>query len=167
MTLLQLVVMSLVGLSGSLAPVNASASEYRDSTYGFSLAPPAFERASESQQNVQVALFAGPAIDGFGPNCNVQIQNADLTLEQYEDLTNQQFKSAGWIVHQRVDQMVSGKPALRWHYSGSLRGKDFEWVAVVVAAQKRFYLLTCTALKEQFATSAAVFEKSIDSFRVE
>ncbi|MEO8672184.1 MAG: hypothetical protein ABI411_12780 [Tahibacter sp.] len=154
-----------LGVCSVLLASVSIAGEYRDTGLGFSLQPPAFVPGTKPGM-IQPVIFSASPSDGFAPNCNVQVQNADLSIQRYEELTNQQFKSAGWVVSERISTAVSGKPALRWHYSGALRGKEFEWVAVVIAVPKRFYLMTCTALKEHFAENAAVFDNSLASFKV-
>lgn len=141
------------------------AGEYVDTANGFRLDSPDF--GAVQTLGAQVLTIAGPPEKGFSPNCNVQIQVMGGTLDEYEELSLRQFESAGWSMIEASRLTVDGKPAVRWHYRGSMRGVDFEWLSVAVERSGQFLLLTCTALKEHYAKSAELFERTTASFRVE
>ena len=154
----------LLAGSTSVAP-EAHGATYRDEANGFSLDAPRFAGATAGAS--QVLTIAGPNIDGFSPNCNVQIQFMDGSLADYEKLSAGQFESLGWTMIDSRPTKISNRPALRWHYAGQMRGNDFEWLAVVVARESKFYLLTCTARAATFKDFREAFEQSIESFAID
>jgi len=158
--IMKLIFLLLIAVSGKV-----DASEYRDTSNGFSLQIPQFDAIDSL--SAQVLTIAGPPTRGFAPNCNVQIQAVNMSLDDFVELTLRQFEGAGFEVIESSRIGISGRDAQRWHYNGSLHGTEFEWLAVVVPKSNRFFLLTCTALKDKYEETATIFEDTIQSFRVD
>jgi hypothetical protein len=143
----------------------ACAGTYRDEANGFSLSAPVLGPVSSGSS--QVLTIAGPQSEGFASNCNVQIQHMDGSLKDYEQLSLGQFKQLGWTMLSSSRTEVSGHTAIRWHYTGEMRGLKFEWLSVVTAREGKFYLLTCTSKKSTSKKDMPAFEATISSFAVQ
>ncbi len=152
-------------LLGTTVGTAVFAAEYRDGANGFRLDLPSF--GSVDKLGAQVLTVAGPPVNGFSPNCNVQVQSMSGSLEEYEALTLKQFDSLGFTLIESTRVAAGARPSIRWHYSGTLRGVEFEWLAVAIERSDQFLLLTCTALKDAYDEVAETFERTVASFRVE
>lgn len=142
---------------------SAEAVVYRNAEYGFSLKPPPFPAETAFGIGATPVTFQGAAKDGVAPNCNVQIQNVNLTPAQYKELSLNQFNVIGLSMRAEEDRKVSGKEAFFWRYGGA----GVEAVALVVFATKRVYLVTCLASVSNFAKEEARFMGAINSFALE
>ena len=161
-----LVILPLVAAAVLAAPVPPfRASSYTDELYGFSVQAPTFPRAAEGTTVIPV-IFMAPAESGFSSNVNIQIQNVDMTMKEYMELTHRQFKGAGMTVLSEVRKKVGDRNAVEISYEGVQGGRRMKWIALAVAGEKKIYLLTCTALKDQFAKIEKAFRKCIESFKL-
>ena len=98
---------------------SAEAVVYRNAEYGFSLKPPPFPAETAFGIGATPVTFQGAAKDGVAPNCNVQIQNVNLTPAQYKELSLNQFNVIGLSMRAEEDRKVSGKEAFFWRYGGA------------------------------------------------
>ncbi len=160
-----LVVLSLLATSIRTDAIGPAAGHFDDPQFGFSVDLPAIG-GSRSATVVQRLTVAGPAADGFAPNCNVQIQRTDMDLDAYLATTRKQFESVGVQLLETERRTVSGLPASRLHYAGDLAGRHLRFVALAVIGGDQVWLVTCTALAESFHRHEAAFLELIDSFTV-
>jgi hypothetical protein len=126
---------------------------------GFSIAP---LDAAPAQVPVQVLMMWLPPGDGFAANVNVQIQPYKGTIEEYVALTLQQMKDAGFKV---VQQQVAGKSAAIFECAGEMQKQALHWYARAEQSAGKVYLITATALEQQWAKDAAKLKACVDSFR--
>ncbi len=126
---------------------------------GFSIAP--LDVAQEGPH--QVLFMMLPATESFAPNVNVQIQPFSGTIEEFVSLSRQGFDAAGLQVSgERI-----GKGAVTWEYSGDYEGRNLRWYAAAHVGDGRVYVVTATALEQQWDTVAADLKECVDSFRLE
>jgi len=140
-------------------------SVYTDGLYGFSIQAPAFPKAGKGS-NVVPAILLGPAHGGFSSNVNVMIQHVVTTRDAYRQLSLGQMKAAGFKVLSDRDETVSGKEAIRCDYEGSQAGRDLRFLVLAVMDGDRVFLVTCTALKDEFGDYQKEFEACLGSFKL-
>jgi hypothetical protein len=150
-----------------LAPAVAAEerSTYTDPQYGFSLEVPALGDPA-GVPAVQRLIVSGPRRDGFATNCNVQVQYPRMGHEEFVALSLQQFAAAGFPVVANEAGKVSGLPATRWEYRGSVGGRALHFLALVVTDAERVVMLTCTAPEERFEAERAELARVLESFEV-
>lgn len=134
-----------------------------DSTYGFSVALPAFPKQDDAGVAVTPITFTGPIHDGKVPSCNVQIQNMDATLDDFRTQSLGQFKALGVTLESEKRRKVSGKDALLLVSSG----RDVKILSLAVEVRRSIYLVTCLASISQFPTYEKVFRDLLDSFAID
>lgn len=141
----------------------SGAARFEDPAYGFSVEIPSLGEAAKSV-SVQRLLVADEPAGGFAPNCNVQVQFGDMSLDAYLDLTRQQFTASGFELIESKAATVSARPASVLEYAGPVGGRSLRFLALVVAGADRFWLLTCTATADTFAAHRPAFSKAVASF---
>ena len=99
-------------------------------------------------------MVADQPAGGFAPNCNVQVQFVEMSLDAYLDLTRQQFEAGGFDLLEYRTSTVSSHPARTLEYAGQVGGRSLRFLALVVSGADRFWLVTCTATAVSPATSA-------------
>ena len=102
-----------------------------------------------------------PATEGFAPNLNVQIQPYAGSIEDYVKLSLEQFKSAGLKV---VQQKSLTKSVAIFEYTGETQGKSLHWYARAEKSGASVYLVTATALAQQWDNNEARLKSCVDSF---
>ena len=135
-----------------------------DPVFGYSVDLPSIGDPSDALV-VQRLVVMGPAVNGFAPNCNLQIQYTSMGLPAYLDLTRKQFVEHGATLVNEKQDPSSGLPGALIEYttSGSHRLRH---LALAVASADRVWLLTCTALDASFSQHRATFEQILESFTV-
>ncbi len=134
---------------------------YHNEAYGLSMEIPKF-KASKSP-SVTIVHFFAPAADNFAPNINVQIQHIKMTLDGYIKLSKEQFKKMGLKVSRIKKVKMSGLPAVELEYAGPMHNRKLSFVAVAVARNDHFVLLTGTALQSQIGKYRKVMWNAIRS----
>lgn len=147
------------------APPAARQPNYIDSTYGFSFASPAFPQAGAGQPAVPV-IVAGPTVDGFASNVNVNIQQLATTRQGYIDLSLGQLRQLGFKINSTTEVTVSGKEGVRFDYEGKLGGRELHCLALAVVEKERVVLVTCTAQATAYQAIEPEFRACLDSFRL-
>jgi hypothetical protein len=137
----------------------SAADKYVNETFGFEISPP---EAKEFSGMYQTSMFYLPTIDGFGANVNIQIQEYDGTLQEYEKTSRDQFKQAGINV---LSANVNADN-LTIEYSGKMGGYELHWYARATKKAERIYLVTATSLETRWNSQSTVLKKSVDSFKL-
>lgn len=157
-----LALLFLAAPSTVAAPAPAT---FVDPVHRFSVEVPALGRP-DAAPTVGRLVVAGPMIDGFATNCNVQVQYPRMGHEEFVALSLQQFAAAGFPVLVNEAVKVSGLPATRWEYRGSVGGRALHFLALVVTDAERVVMLTCTAPEERFEAERAELGSVLESFEV-
>ena len=134
-----------------------------DSAYGFSVAMPTFPKQVESGVSVTPVTFGGPMHDGAAPSCNVQIQNMNVTLNDFRKQSLVQAKALGITLESETPRKVSGKDALLF-VSGT---RDVKVLSLAVQVGQSIYLVTCFAAADQFPKYEKAFREVLDSFSLD
>jgi hypothetical protein len=127
---------------------------------GFSIAP---LDAADDRGPYQILVMMLPATQSFAPSVNVQSQPFAGTLEQFVSLSRQQFEAEGLSVASesiRADTVT-------WEYTGEARGLALHWYATAHAGRGKIYLVTATALEQQWDAVSPDLKKCVESFRWE
>lgn len=144
------------------APASAT---FVDPVHRFSVEVPALGRP-DAAPAVGRLVVAGPMIDGFATNCNVQVQYPRMEHAEFIELSLQQFSAAGFPVVANEAVEVSGLPAARMEYRGSLDGQALRFLALVVTDAERVVMLTCAAPEARFEAERAELGRVLASFAV-
>jgi hypothetical protein len=152
----------LLAVASAIRAETPSVAHLDDPVFGFSVDLPSIGDPSDALV-VQRLIVMGPAVEGFAPNCNLQIQYTSMGLAAYLDLTRRQFIAHGATLVTESQELTYGLPGARIEYtaSGSHRLRH---LALAVAGSDRVWLLTCTALDASFAQHRPTFEQIIQSF---
>jgi hypothetical protein len=148
---------------GPRTAAGSGAARFEDPAYGFSVEIPSLGEGAKTV-SVQRLVVADQPAGGFAPNCNVQVQVAEMSLDGYLDLTRQQFAANGFELLESKAATVSARPASVLEYAGPVGGRSLRFLALVVAGADRFWLLTCTATADTFAAHRPAFAKAVESF---
>jgi hypothetical protein len=125
---------------------------------GFSIAP---LEAPKGQLTQQVLLMFLPTSGDFTPNVNVQIQPYEGSLDDYIKLSLKQFESANLKIVQQGRTTDSGAV---FEYHGEIQNRRLHWYAKAQKSQGRVYLVTATALEENWVEVAPNLKNCVDSF---
>lgn len=139
-----------------------SVAHLNDPVFGYSVDLPSIGDPSDALV-VQRLVVMGPAVNGFAPNCNLQIQYTSMGLPAYLDLTRRQFIDHGATLIKESQDSNSGLPGglIEYTTSGS---HPLRHLALAVASSDRVWLLTCTALDASFSEHRPTFEQILKSF---
>lgn len=157
--------LSLLFLAAPPAVAVPAPATFVDPVHRFSVEVPALGRP-DAAPTVGRLVVAGPTIDGFATNCNVQVQYPRMGHAEFVALSLQQFAAAGFPVLVNEAVKVSGLPATRWEYRGSVGGRALHFLALVVTDAERVVMLTCTAPEERFEAERAELARVLESFEV-
>lgn len=162
-----LVVIVFLSCAGERAAESAGSevAHFEDPVFGFSVDVPSIGDPKDAIA-VQRLLVGGPAVNGFAPNCNVQVQYTDMDIGPYMELSRKQFVAMGLEVVEEARRKVSGLPAAATDYVGPVGGRDLRFASLAVVGTGRVWLVTCAALADSYAQHEATFSRVLESFRV-
>jgi hypothetical protein len=141
------------------ASTTFAADKYVNDTFGYEISSPEVKDFSGVYQS---SMFYLPVVDGFGANVNIQVQEFEGTLEDYEKLSKDQFKQAGIRV---MSSKISGD-ILTLEYAGKLTTYEMHWYARAIKRGQRIYLATATSLETRWSSQGPILLKSVDSFKL-
>jgi hypothetical protein len=128
-------------------------------TLGFEISAPEVQQFSGVYQH---SMFYLPAIDGFGANVNIQVQDFDGTLQEYEKISRDQFKELGLhVIASRISEGI-----LTVEYGGKMSNYELHWYARATKKGAKIYLATATALETRWQAQGPILIKSVDSFKL-
>ena len=162
---ISLAALCLLVVGPALAADTGAVAHLDDPVFGFSVDIPAIGDPAGAPL-VQRLIVMGPAVDGFAPNCNLQIQYTDMGLDAYLELTRKQFAAHSIELVAETRRVTSGLPGSIIEYTASTAGRKLHHLALAVASSDRVWLLTCTSLEESFPRHRPAFLQIVDSFRV-
>jgi hypothetical protein len=128
--------------------------------YGFQIDPLDAPVANTPAQAMMMFL---PPKNSFAANVNVQIQPYNDSIKDYMTLSKGQFKQAGIQI---VSEKQNADNEWVCEYSGDLRGRSLHWYARAILHANKIYLVTATALNQDWNEDSAPLKKCVDSFKV-
>lgn len=145
---------------------------YTDAANGFTIGyPPGWEKKQGG--DLAITVFLSPAegpSDDFRENVNVLIQDipADMTLDQYTDLSIRQGKSlvSGFTVLRTEATTLSGGRGTRLFYLGKPAGQSLEFEAVWIVRSGKAFVITFTGTRDSFSQFLAEAEGIMFSFQL-
>jgi len=102
---------------------------------------------------------------GTSANINVQIHQFPGTLKEYMDLSRNQFDQffeKGWKI---LSEKVDGEKEALCEVVGTRKGKEYHSYSRAVKDGTKLYLITATALHEQWATVGEKLRRHVDAFQ--
>lgn len=159
--LLLFVLLCGLGAAGPATP----AGTYTDPANGFAMAVPTLGEIK--QERMVLTIFQGlPEADGFTPNVTVAVDPVKTTRDDYVKATAETLAKTNpkATIRSWRQLTVSGKDAEAVDYDANMAGRRLRFLQLMVFADDRVYVVTCTAPVESFPTYAAPFEKCVDSF---
>ena len=139
---------------------------YMDGRYGFSMQPPDFPKGGKDTSTMAASFAAFPK-GGFASNINVMIQNVGLTMDQYRELSNGQFKQMELKILSETRKKIGGKDAILWEYEGKSQGRALHWMSLAVSDGERVFLITGSATQDDWEAASKQFRTCLDSFKFE
>jgi hypothetical protein len=128
---------------------------------GFSIA--ALDAPPGVSPQQPIMMFLSPQ-EGFAPNVGVQIQPYAGTIDDYADLSVDQFKRAGMKL---LERKKLGKSEVVLEYSGMMDGRYLRYYARAAKSGASVYLVTAAALKSEWAKTEARLKACVDSFHLD
>jgi hypothetical protein len=129
----------------------------------FSIKP--FETTQEnSAQSYSVLFMLLPQTSGFAPNINIIVQKYSGSLEDYKNLSDSQFKQGNMTV---IQSKNSASKYIIFEYTGSQGGKNMHYYSRALKREDNIYLVTGTALIEQWDAVSVKIKDTVDSFKFE
>jgi len=148
------------GTATSFKPVHVS---------GFSLRVPSDWRVLKNVGTVKVFAISKQAESGFRPNVNVVVTPADSGPPTgIRSALLREFQKAGIKVTSlstRNVRLPAGS-AVELRYQGTMLGRKLTWLAYVVNAHGRAYVVTFTSGRGSYARFAPLFHTIARSFRI-
>lgn len=135
----------------------AEESLLKNTTLGFSMTPPETEEVKDGV----VAMLFLPVKNKFGANVNVMVQTFQGTMDEYNEITQKQFKE----MKLRVIESKIDKECIKYEYAGMQNGMDLHFYAKSWKKGDKVYLITATGLEIDWADQKDVLMKSVNSFR--
>lgn len=101
---------------------------------------------------------------GFSANINVQIHQFPGTMKEYMDLSKGQFDQffeKGWkILSEKQDEKEASCEVV-----GTTKGKEYHSYSRAVQEGTKLYLITATALHEQWGSVGEKMRRHVDAFK--
>jgi hypothetical protein len=151
-------------------PSKIAGQEYKSLKYKFSITFPSGWKVDESGMMGSIVIFVEPVLNkNFAPNINIFSEETKMPAEEYvksAQKNGERIFSEYKVIGSKEAQIGGIKsPVLDFSYRqgniGVLRMK-----AAHVAAGGRMFVITCSALAEDFANYESIFEQTISAFRV-
>lgn len=98
-------------------------------------------------------------------NINVQIQPFAGTMKEYMDVSRGQFDQLfekGWKM---FSEKQDGEKEWSCEVTGTAKGKEYHFYARAVKEGTRVYLITATALQEQWGSVGEKLRRHVDAFQ--
>jgi hypothetical protein len=98
-------------------------------------------------------------------NINVQIHQFPGTLKEYMDLSRNQFEQffeKGWKI---LSEKQDGEKEVSCEVVGTRKGKEYHSFSRAVKEGNKLYLITATALQEQWGSVGEKMRRHVDAFK--
>ena len=98
-------------------------------------------------------------------NINIQIQPFTGTIKEYMDVSRAQFEQMfekGWKI---VSEKQDGEKEWSCELTGTAKGKDYHFYARAIRDGSRVYLITATALQEEWGSFGEKMRRHVDAFQ--
>jgi hypothetical protein len=104
---------------------------------------------------------------GSSANINIQIQPFTGTMKEYMDASRAQFEQIfekGWKI---VSEKQDGEKEWSCELTGTAKGKDYHFYARAVREGSKVYLITATALQEEWGSVGEKMRRHVDAFKTQ
>lgn len=118
--------------------------------------------------NTEFFLFYAPTAGKFGDNINLMIQNLEgmnLTLESYTELSHNQIKANGTLLSSER-KSKNGIEFQELSFQATLNSKEIKFFQHYYVIQSKAYILTFTAIKEEYDAIFPLAKSIFDTFEI-
>jgi hypothetical protein len=143
---------------------------YKNNEYGFSINPP---KGWKIQENIKMdnftipVAFIGPVEKNFAVNINIYIEKInETTLQEYVNLNKKILTlvvSSYNLISER-NTTINNHEAYELLYTAKIKNTDLAYKQIFLIKNNSGYVITFTALKDNFDKYIVVFDKSIETF---
>ncbi len=127
---------------------------------GFTIAP--LDGPSEAAQQQKLMMFL-PASDGFAPNVNIMTQPHTGTLDEYIAISKEGIQKVGFTI---LNLAKSGADTIVLEYTGQMQNRSLHFYARAILKNGKVFLVTATALEDQWPASCKKLKACVDSFQL-
>lgn len=143
---------------------------YVSEGYGFAIVPPEAWDVDESRQFGEIVAFYAPEAEAnFTSNMLIHIEELpyEVSLEEYINASKEQLPLilTNYTMVSEQDIVISGAEAYEWVITHEMGIFKIQAKQVIIIKGERAYLITSTALQDNFDTYAPAFEESIQTFQ--
>jgi hypothetical protein len=113
---------------------------------------------------IQALIMSLSPRDQFAANVNVMIQPFPGTLDEFIELSDKQFKDAGFklLLKRKVDAST-----ILYEYAGEMQNRPLHWYARAVRAAGKIYVVTATGLEKHWSADGPKLKACVDSFQID
>ena len=112
--------------------------------------------------NSQPIFMSLPASDGFAPNISVQVQQYSGSLNDYAELSINQFDQMKLnVIKKNVNQTN-----IIFEYSGVMYDRNLHWYAAAYKKNNSVFLITATSLESQWNALSQKLISCVNSFKL-
>lgn len=146
-------------------PISAPAKSARvtDKATGFSIVPPSGWESGDAGED-SIFVYLGEAVDGFRPNFNVNVSEDDgISMKDIGKHLKPEYAKAfpNWELADEGTLTINGLPAYFISSRFEMEGYVMQNIQYFVRGKnKQFFVLTFTALGDQYAEYESVFKQT-------
>lgn len=126
--------------------------------FNFKITPPTIENKSV---NTHVAMFFLPQEKGFSPNIIIIVQEFKESIAEYDKMSKEEFAKMKWVI---LKSEIKGEQVI-YEYTGLSNKLKIRCYVRACKVGDSIYLVTATALEEQWEKTAETLIKSVESFQ--
>jgi hypothetical protein len=142
-----------------IASLGFADGKYVNDTLGFEMSVPGPAGSSPVYTH---CIFYLSAQDDFAANVNLQVQEFNGKIEDYKNLSDEQFKQASL----KIIQSSTEGEIYAVEYAGKMNQYDLHWFAKAFRHKNKIYLVTATGLEKLWKTQGPILMQSVNSFKV-
>jgi len=136
---------------------------YGNVQYGFSINPPSGWSVEEEAGEFPVTFVN---YDTFS-NINVGVEVTSKTLSEYVAYSKPSLQTLNdYILVSEGSRVINGLNSYEIVFTMTDDELEYELKQVIIVQNGKAYVISCTALKSEYANSASAFEQSIQSFQL-
>lgn len=133
--------------------------KYVNDTLGIEMSVPSLVENSSAYTH---CIFYLSSQNDFAANVNVQVQQFSGKIEDYKNISEDQFKQASLKI---IQSSIEGE-TYTVEYSGKMNQYDLHWFAKAFRQKNKVYLVTGTGLEKSWKVQGPVLMQSVNSFKV-
>jgi len=134
-------------------------SVYISKELNFKITPPKIDKKAV---NTSVAMFYLPQEKGFSPNISIIVQDFKESMAEYDKMNKEEIANMKWTI---LKSEISEDQAT-YEYTGLNSGVKIRCYTRACKVGNSIYLITATALEEQWEETSSALITSVKSFQL-